>query len=182
MVDDAISLAVPGPVERPYNPHAEDAFLTEWADDITRAARRGVVLAGAVWPTAEDVAQEVRIRVVRAFRLLSPPPEGYVRTVIKNTVTNIVNRPHGFFPDAVDPQALDAMVSPAWAADERSLNVRLWTTSLPQRFQQLYSLLYVHGATQREAARAMGISQPRVAQLHHELLALGRQGLARLAA
>jgi DNA-directed RNA polymerase specialized sigma subunit len=74
------------------------------------------------------------------------------------------------------------MASPTWAADERSLSVRLWITSLPQRFQQVYSLLYVHGATQREAARAMGISQPRVAQLHQELLALGRQGFASLAA
>lgn len=182
MDDDAISIAVPTPAERPHNPAAEDAFLAEWSDDITRAARRGVRLAGAAWPTAEDVAQDVRIRVLRAFRLLSPPPEGYVRTVIKNTVNNVVSRPHGVFPDAVDPQALDAVVSPTWATDERSRNVRLWLIGLPQRLQQLYSLLYVQGATQREAARAMGVSQPRVAQLHRELLTLGREGFTSVAA
>ena len=61
-------------------------------------------------------------------------------------------------------------------------SVRRWAVDLPTRLARLYQLLYVEGATQREAARQMRLSQPRVAQLHRQLLDAGRRDLASLAA
>jgi DNA-directed RNA polymerase specialized sigma subunit len=37
--------------------------------------------------------------------------------------------------------------------------------------------LYVEDLTQREAAKLMGVTQPRIAQMHRSLLELGREQL-----
>jgi DNA-directed RNA polymerase specialized sigma subunit len=60
--------------------------------------------------------------------------------------------------------------------------VATWVRGLSSRLQALYNLVYVHGCTQREVATTIGVSQPRVAQLHRQLLELGRVELAHLAA
>ena len=71
-------------------------------------------------------------------------------------------------PDDNDPWIRDA--------------VARWVNGLSKSLQKLYELIYVKGYTQREAASLMGISQPRVTQLHRQLLQRGRQELAHLAA
>jgi DNA-directed RNA polymerase specialized sigma24 family protein len=57
-----------------------------------------------------------------------------------------------------------------------------WVNGLPKSLQKLYELIYVKECTQREAASLMRVSQPRIAQLHRQLLQRGRQELAHLAA
>src|SRR2546422_26693 len=69
----------------------EETFLASWEADVIRAARRGVVLRGTSWPTVDDVAQDVRVRLCRAFRAVKPS-EGYARRVIQNAVLNSTRR------------------------------------------------------------------------------------------
>lgn len=59
--------------------------------------------------------------------------------------------------------------------------VRKWVASLPPRMQRVYALLYVEGVSQREAAVRLGLTQPRISQIHQELLERGRADLAHLA-
>jgi RNA polymerase sigma factor (sigma-70 family) len=47
-------------------------------------------------------------------------------------------------------------------------------TVLPAAHQEIYKLLYVEGLTQRAAAKRLGVSQPRIAQLHTSLLKIGQ--------
>jgi DNA-directed RNA polymerase specialized sigma subunit len=51
---------------------------------------------------------------------------------------------------------------------------------LPDKLRTLYELVYVKGCTQREAAAELGVTQPRVAQLHADLLQRGHQELGYL--
>jgi DNA-directed RNA polymerase specialized sigma subunit len=55
--------------------------------------------------------------------------------------------------------------------------VRDWVGELPEPHATIFHLLYVKGLRQRPAAQVMGVSQPRVAQLHRSLLDLAREAL-----
>jgi DNA-directed RNA polymerase specialized sigma24 family protein len=55
--------------------------------------------------------------------------------------------------------------------------IRRWTRCTPIPLQRIYQLLYVEGRTQADAAKQLGVSQPRVAALHRSLLMLGRTNL-----
>lgn len=57
-----------------------------------------------------------------------------------------------------------------------------WVHQLPGNLRRIYEALYVKGNTLREAAALMGLSHPRVAQLHQQLLARGQRELNHLAA
>jgi|GEM_PF-2078355 len=60
--------------------------------------------------------------------------------------------------------------------------IRKWLEKLPGNLRAIYEALYVAGLSQREVAANLKISQPRVAQLHQQLLAQGKQDLASLIA
>ena len=62
------------------------------------------------------------------------------------------------------------------------LRIRRWLETLPLSLRNLFALIYRNGLSQRDAARILQVSQPRVAQLHTELLRRGREALAELAA
>lgn len=65
---------------------------------------------------------------------------------------------------------------------ERAQHVGHWAYSLPPILGKVYSLLYEHDLTQREAAAELGVTQARVSQLHAQLLKRGRIDLADLVA
>jgi RNA polymerase sigma factor (sigma-70 family) len=159
----------------------EEAFLELWEADVIRAARRSVLLRRSSWPAADDVAQDVRIRLCRAFRAVEPT-EGYARRVIQNAVLNSTRRNDRFVSTTTDD---GTRVHPEPSVEPPNVliqSVRRWVAKQPTRLARLYQLLYVIGVTQREAARQMRLSQPRVAQLHRQLLEAGRRDLATLAA
>ncbi len=58
------------------------------------------------------------------------------------------------------------------------MGVRRWVGQLPEHMRWIYSCIYVHGLSQREAARLLGLSQPRVAELNRLLIQRGRAELA----
>jgi len=71
------------------------------------------------------------------------------------------------------------------ALDERpeiKIDVQQCVQLLGQAYQQIFDLLYQKGLSQTEAALEMGLSQPRIAQIHAELLILGQHHLAAYAA
>jgi DNA-directed RNA polymerase specialized sigma24 family protein len=52
--------------------------------------------------------------------------------------------------------------------------VKRWVLELPEPHATIFRLLYVEQLKQRAAAKEMGVSQPRVAQLHQSFLDLAR--------
>jgi DNA-directed RNA polymerase specialized sigma subunit len=77
----------------------------------------------------------------------------------------------------------DDLEAPAAQTQEVATGaVETWITHLPLRLRDIYQHLYADERSQREAAHLMRLSQPRVAQLHRQLLKRGREELAHLAA
>lgn len=161
---------------------SEAAFLKSWDSDIRRAAR-------AAWRRGvsdrEDLAQQVRIRVLVGHRSWPSAGEPYIRTVIANTLRTVRRRESRSLI-VRSPLAEKLTEHPAEATD-RGLNDRVaavsaWVASLPTRLAEIYQHLYVEGRSQRDAARLMRVSQPRIAQLHSQLLARGRRDLEELTA
>jgi DNA-directed RNA polymerase specialized sigma subunit len=57
--------------------------------------------------------------------------------------------------------------------------VRRWVDTLKPSLQEIFDLIYRRDLSQREAASALQVSQPRIAKLHRQLLLRGRTELAR---
>jgi len=157
----------------------ERADVCRWDRAICAAARRRKWLVGRDTEGC-DLAQEARVRVLvvsRNNRLISGP---YMRRVIANAVLRAAlrARPRAWLQELND----DLQAASADSGDGHSREeVRRWANELPRRFQDIYRVLYLEGRTQREAAAILGISQPRVAQLHQSLLERGRVELPHLA-
>jgi RNA polymerase sigma factor (sigma-70 family) len=160
----------------------ETSFQIKWDADIRRAA---LAAARGDSVDADDLAQEVRMRITAAIRTLPGAPTPYIRKVISNTLKSARRRDaHAFtvkspMAEPVDDDFAAAIVEPD---DGRDVIVAAWVGSLPSPMRRIYQHLYAEDLSQREAARLMNLSQPRVAQLHRQLLERGRQQLTRLAA
>ncbi len=168
------------PPEPNANRLTEAAMATRWDADARRCARRW---AGLVGPHADqdDLAQEAQIRVLTVVRANARVPERYMRKVIGNAVLAAVHRERQvaeFEPVSDEAPAPDALEVDVQA--ERA--VSSWVVLLPSRLREVFEVLYEQGCSQREAARLLGVSQPRVAQLHQALLEQGRRDLQHLAA
>jgi RNA polymerase sigma factor (sigma-70 family) len=137
----------------------------------------------------DEIAQEARARVVAIARRGGPCDEPYIRTVVANATRRAAQREAQSLKqlpvagDATEDEPSDAL--DVWSSATASLTreaVTEWLRDLAARFQAVYDLIYVQEHTQREAAAIIGISQPRVAQLHRALLRRGRIDLARFVA
>lgn len=161
-------------------PRDESAFLGTWDDDIKRAAR---FAAKGDLAEREDLAQQARARVLLAFRRVPDAPTPYIRTVITNTLRSAFRREARSFT-ARSPLAEeidDDLPAPSQEGlEERAEAVSVWVAGLPAPFREVYRHLYSEDLSQREAARIMRTSQPRVAQLHRQLIELGRKELSHL--
>ncbi len=164
-------------------PSDSAAFITRWNRDVERATHRAAV-GGHAEPA--DIAQEVRVRLTTALLSVGPSmPEGYVRLVIRNAALNARRD----FVRSSRPDLRDEFPEDVGAAEDEGAKhltsdiarrVISWVASLPESLQRVYDALYVREFTQREAALAIGISQPRIAQLHAILLKRGGCDLASL--
>jgi len=166
----------------PPAPFDEAAFLRSWNQDIQRAARAAANGNGS---QEEDLGQQARERLLLASRAVPNAPRPYIRVVIANTLRSARRREGRSFstrsPLAQDLD--DDLVAPKdEPADGRAAVVASWAARLPVRLCEVYRHLYVEERSQRETAQLMRVSQPRVAQLHQQLLKRGRGDLAYLAA
>ena len=160
----------------------ESDLLRVWDADIRRAAR-------AAWTPGvldrEDFAQQVRLRVLVGHRSQPSAGENYIRTVIANTLRT-ARRREARSLSTRSPLACElsegVLSTQAEPYNECVMGVSTWVADLPARLAEVYQHLYVDGRSQRDAARLMRLSQPRIAQLHSQLLARGHRDLKSLAA
>jgi RNA polymerase sigma factor (sigma-70 family) len=156
-----------------------DHFLFTWDDDVRKASRAAARRICGTREDAEDFAQEVRIRL---FPLVGKPQAAaprYIRKVVANAIKTATER--------IDTTTFEEITEeteqiPGAPTDTRISEVTAWIDTLPFRLRTVYQHLYVDGLTQREAATVMGVTQPRIAQLHARLLDAGRRDLQHLAA
>lgn len=154
----------------------EAGVIDRWADDIGRAAMAAARRSGVAQdhPLAEDVAQNARIAVLKATRLGLGDDEHYVRRAIANSARSSVRRSRVAANEA-PLESVDEVADVDPGVDPLDVQrVREWVAGQPHHLQRIYGLLYLEDLGQREAARRLGVSQPRVAQLHRDLLTRGR--------
>lgn len=178
--------ARPAGAENPLHPtfkflasHSDiKSLIDTWASDIERAAQRAAHERGLGYDAAQEFAQAARISLARIATRANELGTFYLRRVIQNAVRDAARQELRMYGTALPLDAAVFTVDPA--TEEQSAlvaSVTDWVSLLPPRLQRLYDLLYVQGYTQREAAPLMGVSQPRVTQLHNTLLRRGRAEL-----
>lgn len=181
----------------------EAAFIRSWDKDTERAARRVARFADrAGADDIDDIIQNIRIRLLLSYRTFQgAPPTGYVRLLIKHTCINAIrddqarltqhNKKVAFslndddlnlsdvsedsaeLPDGLiaRPQHSDVLLKAAVAG---------WVAKLPTQLRAVYQAIYGEDRQMSEVALALGVSLPRVSQLHRELIARGKRDLHRL--
>lgn len=161
--------------------NAADTLVRAWDCDVRCCARRLARALGGSVDDSEDFAQSARIALAAVAEQSPSLDTNYLRRLIRNAVRSAARRDRGRF----GPLSTGRLDFEDWAAEQqlgedlRDL-VAEWRLRLPKRIQQVYDLLYVLAYTQRRAASVMNVSQPRVSQLHAELLRRGRLEFADL--
>lgn len=138
---------------------------------------------------ADDIAQGARVRL---WEWASERPEqpcftNFVRRSVRSAaISELRNRRRCLCPGSDFVERLQdhhgeflAVDGPGEDVLARHMVCR-WLMTLPLQLRAVYIGIYVRDLSQREVARQMRISQPRVAQLHDELLRLGRARFAAL--
>jgi RNA polymerase sigma factor (sigma-70 family) len=147
---------------------------------IRKASRAFMTGTGA---DADDFAQEARLRVFLAHRGRENRSQPYLKLTAKNAMRDYYGdetryQQHYFYRAEKELEFSDGTSEGSFANEVvRRITVRNWVDHLPPILQTVYQLIYESGYTQREAAVILKLSQPRVAQLHSELLGLGRRDL-----
>lgn len=159
-------------------------ILNEYEADIKRAAHS--VAFGLSSTASADIAQEVRCHLYQVIKRCGNLPSPYIRRVIANAARTArlkeVRQTKNSVSLDVNADALQEQKCTLESDSDLFLrkSVAAWVRTLPKRMQQLFTLLYVEGHTQRVAARKLGITQARVAQLHSQLLQRGKLDLIHL--
>lgn len=189
LVATGVSLISTSPLARASLPE----LSIEWGKEIrSRAESISKNSLVALLDFADDLEQVGLIAFWRACRTFDPgrgvPFEHYARTVIHRAMTSEVRKTKhhtaagralwiddpdldpGILPPATDPGSRHHQQ----AARER---VRRWVSKGPPRLREVFGLLYAEGLSQREAAVLMGVTQPRISQLHRDLLRRGQAEL-----
>lgn len=151
---------------------AAPTLLAEWEGRIQEMAKRRTRCRA----TRDDAAQAGRLALLAAAARFDPsigkPFPHYASAAIRNGISKSIQRTQrslslrdhgGVAPTAV---SFTAQVIPM---------VRDWLATLPKVLVDVFLAIYEQGCTQREAARRLGVSQPRVAALHRKLLDHGRE-------
>jgi RNA polymerase sigma factor (sigma-70 family) len=156
----------------------ETTILDKWSRHIARVA--GAV-ARSSHVDSRDLAQDAGLRLLTVIRAFPEAPDQYIATVIVNAIRTANRRESRYRGDSFDDE--QELNTQADTVDlSRALDVSAWVTCQPVRLQRVYRHVYFEGRSQRETSQMMKVSQPRVAQLHRQLLTSGRTALAHLAA
>lgn len=167
------------------NPHSdsEAGLLESWDDDIVRACRACARKRGRqADQIVADVAQDARLAVVLAIRKTGIDDEQYLRRVISNSARNSTRQRLVVARQVSDDFLEEIREEPTVRDVLLERRIRRWLYDLPRQLKDVFHLLYRRGLSQREAAEYLGVSQPRVAKLHRQLLERGSDGLRDLAA
>ncbi len=142
----------------------------------------------------EDLEQAGRVGLWQASRGFDPtrgiPFSHYARRSIKNSIMKELGREGRHWTRRIEGESQYEEIM-ASETDEDDMEARdflltgrvsKWVTSLPTTLHRIFDLLYCRDLSQRETADEMGISQPRVAQLHKQLLIRGQGELGAIGA
>jgi RNA polymerase sigma factor (sigma-70 family) len=167
-------------------PAGLDHILKQCDTLILRSAHRASRYIIGNDSIAEDLAQDVRFHLARALE------EGRIEEkAIRRLITNALRdriRFEGSRIQLTSPEIAElddrntALGVTNSATRPEVLTVARWVASLPDTLRSVFNLIYRGGYTQREACSVLGLSQPRITQLHQELLKRGRLELAAPAA
>ena len=170
----------------PDEPAGPQHTLQQFDRLIMRSARRASRYITGNDGMAEDLAQDVRFHLARALEAERIEEKGIHRLItnalrdrIRFERSRIQLTSHNM-AELDDRNTLFSLTD-SYTTPE-ILTVAKWIGSLPSRLRAVFELLYRFGYTQREACSALGLSQPRITQLHQELLERGRLDLPALAA
>ena len=170
------------------SPEAERRCLERWDKDVIRAAAARAASTSAGANIRKDLEQEARIGVLLALRRGKGHIEPYVRRTIVNAITKAAHREMRTHIVAQQQSStvLDSTEDHAASHSGNDLLAKAaladWVDRLPHKLRHVYEHLYVDGCTQRRTADCMGASQPRIAQLHRDLLSRARVDLVHLSA
>ncbi|NUP56534.1 MAG: sigma-70 family RNA polymerase sigma factor [Gemmatimonadaceae bacterium] len=197
MADDGsrdFQFARPAGAENPLHPTFTftasesdiESLVRSWNEDIVRAARTFVARDRSLSDeAAEECAQAARLALARVAHRADEVGAFYLRRVIQNAVRDAARRERRIYgrSSPLDKASINVAAEVSDELPEDAVSrVAEWAAKLPGRLKQIYDLLYLRGWTQRAAAAEMGVSQPRIAQLHRELLTRGKAELQPLAA
>jgi RNA polymerase sigma factor (sigma-70 family) len=175
-----------GPDE-PAGPANPLSIIAQFEPLITRSARRASYYITGSTNMAEDLAQDVRFHLLRALEAHHIEESAVIRRLITNALRDRIRFERCRIQLAsTNTSELDDR-NPMLKLSDSScrpevLSVAKWVSSLPRRLRAVFELIYRSGYTQREASSVLGLSQPRITQLHQELLQRGRLDLSALAA
>ena len=162
-----------------HSPTPDGALVARWEGYVTRVAA-SFTCSGAL--DADDLAQEARVRLLLLGRRGVERPPEYIKSLIFNAMKTAVTREKGVIGSGsphVDELDDDALPHDREPPPEPNEPIHRWTRLLPDRPRRLYELVYERGMSQRAAAKALRVSQPRVAQLHRALLEKARTEVVR---
>lgn len=160
-------------------------LLTQFDALIKGATRRASYYLTGTSNAADDLAQDVRCHLVASIRRNPVTDAAFVRKTITNSIRSRIRSERrriqlgSFATCELDEKFGELQVR----ASENAvvLSISQWLATLPERLRATFYAVYLHGYTQREAGRVLKISQPRMSQLHRELLDRGRRDLLPLA-
>lgn len=169
------------PLTSVVDTEGEPARLIELYDStILRTARK----FGRDPDTAKDIAQEARLKVLGWARRNRGRAcsRSLVRSAVRCAAVEVV-RERKRSLSAVDSEVVErlgdahANLLALEAADDDVIARKLvarWVATLPLKLRAVFCGIYRRDLSQRELATRMRLTQGRVAQLHGELLRLGR--------
>ncbi len=158
-----------------HRAEGEDTFLRSAWPAIRRSARRSNPSA------SDDLAQDVAFKLLLAYRRQAQRPSQpkNVALIISNATRNAHRaRVRRAAVEALADESELDVASEAANDDRESASVyRRIDEVLQGRLRDVFECLYALGLSQREAAARLRLSQPRIAQLHRELLSRARATL-----
>jgi RNA polymerase sigma factor (sigma-70 family) len=148
--------------------------LDSLESDIRRFARYTAAKASPYSVDPDDLAQEARLHLLTSVKPDVSDP--YARSAILNA-TRSARRTELRHLTRVQPldNVLERQSGYRSFTEATTIDVHRFVDRLPVHLRRIYDGLYVRDLDQRALASELGLSQPRVAKLHAELLQKGRE-------
>jgi RNA polymerase sigma-70 factor (ECF subfamily) len=134
---------------------------------------------------ASDIAQEVCLRVYRAFDRLhancsTPLLLGWARAILQNVITDGFRRCQRELGGAPLPEVVDDTSVPESRAEraEQASRLEQAVAHLPERERRVFQLRFQQGRGNGEVARQLGISMSMVSRIFYRAIRLLRSKLA----
>lgn len=155
-----------------------NATLTTWEPYIKKTALAVAMSIGGSGDDADEFEQAARVALWIAIVNGKPVKKAYRKRIIKNAMLSAVrNERRGFSSLSLARDEFDEESIRGVDDDGLATHVADWAATLPARLKDVYESLYLQGYTQREVAHRLGVTRPRITQLHTELKERAREQL-----